>query len=205
MLVGWPISVQVPGSPRVSRVADELAAGLSHLLLPHEVCVRMHPHPLPVGRLHAATPAQLLRWTRQEDWPERDATGAGASLEQGPLVWVGAIQALHGDAPWQDLFVSINAKASALTRVLAVRAEALLEEEGCGCRVFPLTAFWNAASVARLTHARIQLHGLRKTEQLQGARADHSSRWTVRDGSGAERFSEDFAEETDGDLSALLR
>ncbi len=201
LLVGWPVSVQQKG--RVpGKLSAELAGGLSHALLPQQVTVTAAQLPVPANALHATPTKTLQAWLR--DGVASSTSEDGDLAENGPYVWVSRIRfESSADASELEQFFHANKSLADRVRPLAMRAEALLEEQGVRARVFPPTALWNAASMARLMDARLRLsqHARRRTHLA--FEPTSSETWALKDSNGSEleRFS--FPEELPADVMPL--
>lgn len=204
LLFAWPLSVAAaPAAAGWKWARGEAQNGLSLELADLDAQVQTCAEPiscedfqtLPLGFLAECVPTLAAR---RDPFRERYKTPIG-----GPALWVGLVtvpEDCAGDL--EDVLFVVGAEVSRMTKSLAMRMEALVEEEGGAVRVFPPTAIWNASGLARLAHARLALAPAKKSKgpwvvQRRGTEVRVS-------GPRGEVFVSEFPEETNDDLAPLF-
>ncbi len=203
LLFAWPVAVTAaPAAAGWKWARGEAQNGLSLELADIDAQVQMCAEPvsceafqnLSLGFLAECVEALATR---------RDPLRDFYPVVTGPGLWVGLVTVPEECAAEleQVLFV-VGAEVARMTKSLAMRMEALVEEEGGVVRVFPPTAVWNAGGLARLAHARLQLAPAKKAK----------GPWVVRrrgtavcvSGPSGDVFVSEFPEETNEDLAPLF-
>jgi len=159
LLIGLPLSVaqKAPNSVDWATARRELEGGLASAL---EAQVAAAPAPWRCAALHAEGATRFTAWHKRL-FAGTAALPEGAELDEGAGVWPLAISVAAGrELDLSDWFFRMNPDITRITKVLALRLEGLLEEQGLEARVFPPTALWNSMSIARIAHARLRLQAL---------------------------------------------
>ena len=209
LLVGLPLSTAHPeklSSPiDLSAVAQELSRSLEYLLAPVAARVAFSERPLPCAQLtQEPADARLTAIC--------DALLTNQAMEQVPAkiavdrawVWRAGVEVEQGSrGALESLFFQVSAGTGKLQEHLTQRAAALVEEAGGGfVTAYPVTAYWNSLSLARITSARQVLRDLKKNHPKLIVQRKGADVVVLAKGMELARLS--FPEETNKDISPLF-
>lgn len=181
----------------------ELEPGLAHAW---DLGVRMCARPVPVEALHGQGATQWARWmdclTGSLSGAPDPTDGMATPPRPGAWVWVGQVTA-PTLSPWvENLFFRTTAEASRAFRLLGLRLDALMEEQGLPTQALPPSGLWNALSISRLGTIRATLQRFRRDEPVS-VQVDAGA--LVVTFGGAEHLRVPVPEETSADLEHVLQ